>query len=453
MNVDYTEGGAIVSTGQIAFTYKTEDKIRDFEKHSRSQGNLNWNEQTNYIGDYILHPYGSNNDLPSVIKDVVQNNYAAPGLLKKKTGMLWGTGPTLYTEELKDNKRVRILVDDNDVLDWLESTDYISKLLQACEDYQYIQGVFSKFELKRSTYMGSNFIKDIELILPDRARQASLRNAASRKATHIITNDYSFDSPNSHTDYKVYPKFDFREPFAKPNSILYSNVYSFCSDYYTVPEIYGTLEWLKRSTAVPLIFKAMSKNSINLKFHITSPQIFWEKKRQEIKDNLRPGETYKEQMLLDFERAFLLKIGEVLSGDENAGKFLHTKQSLHVDGMNLTEFGWKIEVIDQKTKDLVDSQIKISERSDIATSTGIGLNGSLGNLGQQSGNSGSQHYYALIEYLNTGVDIPEFIVCKAYNYAIKANFPKKRIKLGFDRNIPERQEEISPNDRLANQGK
>lgn len=452
MNIEYAEGGAIVSTGQIAFTYKTEDKVRDFEKHSRSQGNLKWDGQTNYLGDYILHPYGSNNDLPSVIKDVVQNNYAAPGLLNKKKGMLWGIGPMLYTESFENNKRVRKWVDDTDVITWLEDTDYLTKLLAACEDYNYIQGVFNKFELKRSAYLGTNFIKDIEHISPDKARLASLRNSESRKATHVITNDWSFDTPNSHTNYKAYLKFDFRNPFAKPNSILYSNVSSFCSDYYTVPEMYGVLEWLKRSSAVPLIFKAMSKNSLNLAYHITSPQIFWEKKRKEIQDNCTKTNTkYSEQMLNDYEKAFLNKIGEVLSGDENAGKFLHTKQHIHVEGINLLEFGWKIMPIDQKTKDLVASQIKISERSDTALSVGIGLSASLGNLGQTSANSGSDRYYALIEFLNTSVDIPEFVICKAYNYAIKANFPKKNLKLGFYQNIPERQQDIAPNDRLANQ--
>ncbi len=452
MNIDYTEGGAIVSTGNISFTYKTEDKVRDFDKASRSQGSLNWDTQTNYLGEYLLHQYGENNDLPTIIKETVQNNYIAPGLLKKKTGLLWGMGPMLYSEKFENNKRVRTWVDDPDVLAWLESTDYQSKLLQACEDYQYIQGVFSRFELRRSSYVGKNFIKDVHIIQPNKARLASKVGAISRKPTHVITNDWSFDTPNSHTDYQVYSMFDFTDPFAKENSILYSNVYSFCSDYYTVPELYGALEWLKRSTAVPLIFKAMSKNALNLAYHITSPQAFWDNKRKEIQKNCADtGKKYNEQMLVDYERAFLNKIAEVLSSDENAGKFLHTKQNLHVEGMNIIEFGWKITPIDQKTKDLVASQIKISERSDIAVAGAISLGGSLGNLGQTTSNSGSERYYALIEYLNTGVDIPEFIVCKAYNYALKANFPDKGLKLGFYHNVPERQEDISPSKRMQNQ--
>lgn len=453
MNIEFTEGGMIVETPQVAFTYKTDDSIRDFDQFNKqSNASLNWNNQTNYIGDYILHPYGSNNDLPTIVKNTVQNNYIAPGLLRKKTNLLWGNGPMLYTEEIQDNNKYRILKLDQEVLDWLEKWDYETYLTMCCEDYQYIQGVFTKYELRRSSRVGTPFINELHTIQPDKARLASIKDSESRRATHVITNDWSFDTVNSLTNYKAYPLFDFKNPFDKPNSILYSNLYSFCSDYYSVPEIYGSLEWLNRSTAVPLIFKAMSKNSINLKFHISSPQLFWDKKIKDIKDNCTfLNKPYKESMFLEYQKAFLKKIGEVLSGDENTGKYLHTTNVLHVDGINLTEYGWKIDVIDQKTKDFVDAQIKISQRADQALSAGIGLHTSLGNVSETGkSDSGSEQYYALIGYLNTGVDIPEMIICKALNYALKANFPKKNLKIGFGHNVTEKQSDLSPGNRMTN---
>lgn len=450
INIDYTEGGAIVTGPQVAFTYMVEDKVRDFDKHNKTtDADLNWNNQTNYIGDYILHPYGTDNDLPSVIKNVVQKNYIAPGLLRKKTNLLWGTGPCLYEESIENNVRVRKLVDDQEVQDWLESFDHIAYLLQLCEDYHYIQGCFTKFETKKSFRIDKPFFKKLEAVQPDKARLASLRTATERKATHVITNDWSFDTVKSLTDYKVYSLFNFLAPFAKQNSILYSNLYSFCSDYYSVPEIYGSLEWLNRSTAVPLIFKAMSKNSINLKFHVKSPQSYWDMKRKQIQENCEKAKKlYNEKMLIDYQNEFLKKIGEVLSGDENTGKFMHTIKTLQVDGINLTEYGWDVEVIDQKVKDFVDAQIKISQRADHALSGAIGLHSSLGNVSETGkSDSGSEQYYALIGYLNTGVDIPEMIIMKAVNYALKANWPKKKCKLGFAYNVVEKQQDISPTQR------
>jgi hypothetical protein len=453
MNIEQHDNGLIVSNEQVAFTYQVDDKIRDFDKFNKSNDlNLNWNNQSNYIGDYILHPYGVNNDLPSIIKDVVQKNYIAPGLLRKKTNLLWGTGPSLYKDKIENNIRVRELVDDVEIQDWLDSFNYLAYIMQLCEDYQYIQGCFTKFEAQKSIAVGTNKFKKLEAIQPDKARLASLKNATDRKATHIITNDWSFDTPNSLTEYKVYQAFNYTNPFEKPNSILYSNLYSFCSDYYSVPEIYGSLEWLKRSTAVPLIFKAMSKNSINLKFHIKSPQAYWDSKREQMQKNCSErGVKYNEKMLIDYQNEFLKKIAEVLSGDENSGKYLHTVKSLRVDGINLVEYGWDIEVVDQKVKDFVDAQIKISQRADQALSAGIGLHTSLGNVSETGkSDSGSEQYYALIGYLNTGVDIPEMIILKALNYAIKANWPTKNIKIGFSYNVVEKQQDISPADRSSN---
>jgi hypothetical protein len=230
-------------------------------------------------------------------------------------------------------------------------------------------------------------------------------------------------------------------------------MYSFCTDYYTVPDLYGSLEWLNRSTAVPLIFKALSKNSINLKYHIVSPQAFWDKKADEMKANCtQRGIVYKNQMLLDFQKEFLEKIAVVLSGDENTGKYLHTSKSFTVDGTNLIEHGWEIKVIDQNIKDFVAAQISISERADHALAAGLNLHSALGNVSESGkSDSGSEQIYALKTFLQTGIDIPEMIIMKAINYAIKVNFPSKKLKLGFYHITPEKEQNIAPKDRLLNQ--
>lgn len=229
-------------------------------------------------------------------------------------------------------------------------------------------------------------------------------------------------------------------------------MYTFCTDYYSVPDIYGSLEWLNRSTAVPLIFKALSKNSINLKYHIESPQAFWDRKEETIKQNCTiKGIEYKEEMLQAYQKEFLQKISKVLSGEENTGKYLHTTKSFTVDGTNLLEHGWTIKVIDQNIKDFVEAQIKISQRADRAVASGISLHSALGNMSETGKvDSGSEQHYALISYLNTGIDIQEMIICKPINYALKANWPNKNIKMGFYHNVPEKQEDVSPSNRSIN---
>jgi hypothetical protein len=83
-------------------------------------------------------------------------------------------------------------------------------------------------------------------------------------------------------------------------------------------------------------------------------------------------------------------------------------------------------------------------------STGISLHSALGNVGKDGvKGSGSEQLYSLINYLNTGVDLPEMHVCNPINYAIRANFDEN-IKIGFMHNVPEKQKDVNPSDRSIN---
>lgn len=457
MNIEYVGRDAIIDTPDVAFTYQVMDNPRDSYQFKNNNNDLDWNSQCSFIGDYLVHPFGANNDLPDIIKQTVQTNYIAPGILKKKTQLIWGMGPILYKEVLvanKDgNKRIRVIHEDADIDDWLESWNYQEYLLKAITDYQHIEGIFTRFELNKGSRIGSPFISKLVHQFADRTRLATAKNNKQRDATHAITSDYSFNNVQATTDFKVYPLFDFLKPFANPNAILYSNMYSFCTDYYTVPDLYGSLEWLNRSTSVPLIFKALSKNSINLKYHIVSPQAFWDKKEKEIKENcIKTNINYTSNMLLLYQKQFLEKISVVLSGDQNTGKYLHTSKSFTVEGTNLIEHGWEIKVIDQNIKDFVAAQISISERADHALSAGLNLHSALGNVSESGkSDSGSEQIYALKTFLQTGIDIPEMIIMKAINYALKVNFPNKGLKLGFYHEKPEKEEAVTPSQRVLNQ--
>lgn len=453
MNIEYVGRDAIIETPDVAFTYQVSETPRDFYQLKGNTNNLDWNTKYNYIGDFIVYPFGANNDLPDIIKQVVQTNYIAPGILKKKTQLIWGLGPQLYKEKIEKGVLSRDWQEDNEIADWLHSWSYEDYLLKACTDFQHIEGIFSRYELSKGGRIGKPFISKINHIYPDRIRLATAKTADNRIATHALATDWSFNTIHALTEYKVYPLFNFEDPFANKNAVLYSNMYSFCTDYYTVPDLYGSLEWLNRSTAVPLIFKALSKNSINLKYHIVSPQAFWDKKAEEMKTNCTQRNlVYKNQMLLDFQKEFLEKIAVVLSGDENTGKYLHTSKSFTVDGTNLIEHGWEIKVIDQNIKDFVAAQISISERADHALAAGLNLHSALGNVSESGkSDSGSEQIYALKTFLQTGIDIPEMIIMKAINYAIKVNFPSKKLKLGFYHITPEKEQNIAPKDRLLNQ--
>ncbi|SFU49105.1 hypothetical protein SAMN05216480_10544 [Pustulibacterium marinum] len=451
MNIEQLPEGDIYYNESVAFTYQVGQTPKDFEEHRGQANSVDFESQRNFLGDYAIIPYGTNDSLPHSIKEAVQNNFVAPGILKRKTNLLWGKGPRLYKEVVEGDKLKRVWDDaPTNVQAWLNSWDYIEYLMKECVDYQHLEAGFTKFHATKGRRVNKPSIAFLEHIPANRANLAIHKNTPNGgKPTHIVTTDWSFEYVNSF-DYKAYPVFDLRNPVLAPTSMFYSNMYSFCSEYYTVPDLYGSLEWLRRSTAVPLIFKALTKNSINLKYHIISPQAFWDKAEEKIQEKCtKVGKEYKPAMLAQYKKEFVAKIGDVLSGSDNVGKYLHTTKTLEVDGTNILEHGWEVKVIDQNIKDFVAAQIEISKHSASAIATGVSLGASLANTSDQAkANSGNEQYYAMINYLNTDVNIPEIIVTKAINYAIQFNFPETDYRIGFYHSIPERTSDLSPNERI-----
>lgn len=453
MNIEYVGNNAVIEDGNNAFTFEVTDNPRSFDSYRVNKDTLDWTDNRYHFGNWRVLPYGNDNQLPLTIRNIVQENYIAPGLVKKKTQWLWGKGPKLYIEKVVEGKLIREWVEDKEITDWFNSFNGDEYLTKSCVDYNHMEGVFTKFYLGKGNRVGKPSIAKLEHSMPDKSRLCSDISVEDGKPTHVVVTDWNFEMINAILNPKIYPIFDYKNPFAHKNSILYSNMYSFCSDYYTVPDIYGSFEWLRRSTAIPLILKALSKNSLNIKYHVISPQKFWDDKKTKLEEDAsKRGKPYSNKDFIVFKDEFLKTIAKVLSGETNTGKFWHSTKELEVQGTNLLEHGWDIKVIEQKVKDFIDAQIEISKRADHAVSSGIGIGNVLGNVSEGGRSSGgSERIYAMKEYLQTGIDIAEMIVCKAVNFAIMANWPDKNIRMGFYHSTPEREEDITPSKRIKNQ--
>lgn len=453
-SIEFNQRNAIVCADDVSFTFEVTDNPRDFDEQRANKNDLEWANAVNHIGGWNINPYGNNNDLPSVIQKAVYENSGAPGLLAKKTQLDWGRGPMLYKEVIENNVPVKKWVYDSEVQTWLDDWDSKDYLLRNLTDFNHIEGSFSKYKLARGARVGRKFIAELEHLMPHECRTASAQSSITKhrpKPTHAVVTDFGLNSISA-LDYEVYPLFDFKNPFAAKTSVFYSSLYTFCSEYYAIPKLYGSLEWLRRSTAIPLILKALSKNSMNIKYHIQSPAEYWDRKRENLKNKCgEEGKVYKEKMLEDYKRDFLRRISKTLASDENTGKFFHTEKVLNAEGTTLIEQGWDINVLDQKVKDFIESQLSISKHANYALSANIAIHSALANVSEAGkSDSGSEQLYALQNYLLTGVDIPEMIVMKPINYALKANFPTKGLKMGFYHEAGKREEDKSEKDRHKN---
>lgn len=437
----------IVSRGASCFTFSVEDPGFNPREDGPVE-HFGWGQGMHIINGVELLPYGDRNDLPQLLRDTVYNNPNIPGIMEKKQQLLWGQGPQLYRDTLIDGKPGREWVYDADVQDWLDSFGYKNYLLNIIVDHCFMQGGFHEIVNAKSGRVGKNRVHSLNHLNPLWTRLGRVQD--SPVATHaFVSNSHLAYTP---TGYELYPLFDPQEPFRHGRSVCYSRQYSFATDFYAIPTIMGALEWIRRSTAIPMILKALSKFSMNAKYHVTSPAAFWDKKREELQaDCIARNEDYTESMLDDYERLLFKSIIETLSGEGNAGKIWHTKDIFAPDGQNLTTLGWKITPIEQNIKEFVDTQISIANKSDSAVSSAVGLHKALAGISAQgSADSGSEQLYAYLMYKLTGVRIPEMLVTDPVNYAIRANFPEKKIKLGFFHEEAQKQEDQTSKDRIKN---
>lgn len=433
---------AVVGGDKNSFTFEVIDKNRNTTQPWSPLDVFTNRGYVSRFQDWNIFPYGEHNALPLYIRNIVYANSIVPGILAKKTGLNWGRGGHLYEENYEDGVLVRKYVDDKAIWKWLDSWNCDRFLLKATVDFSHIESYYSKLIYRKGWRVGDTpFIDRIEHIQAYRPMVVGKK----QEPTHII-----MESKDYPANYEVYPlQFLDKEKVKAGQTVIYSNLPSFCSDFFSIPQILGSIPWIVQSTNVPKFLDALSKNSINIKYHITSPQEYWNQKREELQNQcMEKNIPYHERMLKAFKRKMLKDIQNVLSSIENAGKFWHSEQVMIVEGANLLEMGWKITPIDQKMNDVVEAHIKIANKADRSAATGVGIHGALGNISETGkSDSGSEQYYALNNYLMTGIDIPEMVIMEPVNFALKVNFPDSNLKLGFYHTEPQRQEDMSKADR------
>lgn len=440
----HTEAGAFVM-GTNPFD--------QFDTLVATKRHIDWETDPTIVMGKEMVPYGCNNDLPEQIRNIMDDNNLAPGILEREMGLLYGDGPMLYKVVYENGYVTREYVNDPEIESWLADWNYRRFIDMAMVEFKYMKGVFVKQYRNRGARVGKRaFVRNLEVIPSTDARLAWPSRPPYRleNVKHVYVGDFSNMCLN--TGLTTYPIYDPWDPLRHPVSVGYHNKYSFGRNFYSVPSYYGSLQWIMRSSDIPQVLQHLSENGITSAFHIHSPALYWEQKREKL-EKMNPGKTDAQidRMLEVLKDTFFAKMAQVLTGRRNAGKFIETVDFHDEDG-NLC--AWKVESIDQKIKDFIESQIKISEKADSATTSGMGLHPSLSNIvvnGQLS--SGSQMLYALKLYMASDTTLPEEVVFEHLNQAIATNFPGKNLKMGFYHHSVMKEEDVNPEERVVNRTK
>lgn len=442
------------------------------------------------FNEFTVATYGEANLLPQEVKNMIGNNHLLPEILKKQARYMYGQGAFLYIEEEDTEggkKRIPVSQQYPKVLNWLASwkknglkNSFAEYAMRTILDYYYVEGTWSKYRFnksRRAVTKGDVPIRGLEFISNTKARLVFEGKTEINQLlededyTHVMVGRW--DVPTRY-DMEVFPRFDEGNPFKYPVAVNYVRDFGFGEDIYSFPTwYYGLKEWIKSSNLNPKYLNSYLKNSLNAKLHVLIPDSWIKAKEntlknittnnQDLEQQGKPmqtdyeglkdiGTTFDYSMIQKLIDIKLQQITEVLSGEgENQGKVFFSRTFRG-------EFGieeWDFKEIPTKYKEFVSSIIDLDKRTVSVILEGKGLDPSISNVTKDGvfQGSGSEAYYNYIIYLNS-LSYAEEYCCRDINTALHLNFPelfRNRVKLGFFRYVPPKQQETSPKDRIDKQ--
>lgn len=408
----------------------------------------NWDGDPVSVHGVRVVPWGMSNNLPNVIRDVLERNNLGPGILERKTGLLYGQGPMLFRKQIVGNECVQEWAQDAEIEEWLNSWDYKRYIRNVFVEYTHMKGHFTKYYSGRSVRIGKPWVAKLECMHDSDCRLVWPENNSRRleDVTQILTGDYE-----TYRNMKLYPVFDKWNPSRHETSIRYHSMRSFGRNMYAISSFYGSIPWLENANNIPEIIKYLNENLIAAAYIVHEPSAYWEEKRNSIM-YIHP-EWEEARILSELELckdAITSQIADVMAGKRNVGKFFTCVDFVDSDG-NKQE--WKIEPIEMNVDKYIEAQTKISRIADSSTTSGFGLNPALANIIiDGKGDSGSQMLYALKIFFGADTQIPEEIALEAINDAIRINFPnKKDLFLGIYRKIINKEDNVTADKRATNQ--
>ena len=413
-------------------------------------GGENWDGDPVSVAGERVVPWGKDNNLPNAIRNLLERNNLGPGILDRKTGLLYGQGPALYRVAIENNERVQQWVEDPEIQDWLESWDYRGFVRAALVEYTHLNGVFVKYRMGRGVRIGRPWVVGLDclpsaycrLVWPENDRRML------EDVNQVLVGD--FDSFRS-TTFRKFPVFDKWNPSRHEAAIRYHSMRSFGRNMYAISCFYGSVPWLENANDLPRIIRHLNENMIAAAYVVHSPGAYWDEK-QRLLQELHPEWT-EEQIQREMSKLkdeLTQTIADVMAGKANAGKFFSCVDFTDDQGKPQS---WKIEPIEMNIDKYIDAQTKISRIADSSTTSGFGLSPALSNIIiDGKSDSGSQMLYALKIFYGADTQIAEDIALEAINDAIRINFPEKKgVFLGLYRKVINKEDNVSAGDRAANQ--
>jgi len=412
-------------------------------------GGRSWDKDPQSVAGVSVVPWGPDDQMPRMVRDLLEKNNIGPGILSRKQGLIYGQGAQLYRAKVENNEIIQEWTQDDEIQAWLDSWDYKRYMREALTEYLHMGGHFTLYQCAKSVRIGKPWIHslkclpsaDCRMIWPDPNRTPVLDDIRE-----ILVGDME-----RWRQLQRYPVFDKWNATEHEAAVGYHSQRSFGRNLYAISSFHGSIPWMQDANDIAEIVRALNDNVIAAAYIVHEPEAYWREKRQLIELDNPEWENAEVQKKLEQLRDNVTRqIAEVMAGKNNAGKFFTCVDFVDEYGH---EQSWKIEPIELNLDKYIAAQKDISKMADSATTSAMGLSPALANIIiDGKSDSGSQMLYALKIFYGADTVIPEQIVLEALNDALRINFPhKKDLFLGFYHKTIQKEDNVSAGDRMTNQ--
>lgn len=437
------------------------------------------------MGDVSVLAKGTNNMLPDEIKQIFGNDRILPELLAKQYRLLYGKGLFAYRQVFEKRKLYRDWQNNETIENWLGDwqrygmadapEQFIEKVIK---DGNLFEEYNTKWRFFKGRRIGEMPVAGLEHIENRRCRLATTQKMGNFINTYDLV-DSDFDhmvvgnfGAFGNLGMDVYPRMRLHKAFNFPVAMSYHKNHTPGEIYGMNRFYFGIKEWLIGTGRNPQYINSYLENSLSARVHIIIPEewVNWIRTvieetcihNQKLSDagtelvklnGLDVGTEFYEGLVDAYTKVEIRKMTNWLSGTKNQGKTWSTYKYKTDDGSNSQ---WEIVPVDLKYNEFINALDKHDKRADEVITSAIGIDSAISNISKDGiiSKSGADAYYNYIIYIHSTLPTAERMVCEALNQAISINFPKlfkQGYRIGLYTDLPSKQEDIAPENRLSNQ--
>lgn len=319
-------------------------------------------------------PWGSGDDQPNVMGQLIQKNSQIGSLLEAQRDMIYGSGLAFFKRIYEPDPTGKMITRlepfiDSKLTDWAYATELTDYVIAAINERMQNANHFTRFEFT-----------------PDGIPLINIADAhhtrKGRDCKHYHHNPYFGDRMLMRsTQSEIIPMFNRLDPKSNVVSILQSREHKSGNPHYAYPSWWCSKDSIELANLVVAFHKSGITNGYNLKYVIKVPFDYFDR---------RNGKSVPENERAKLWADWADNLSNWLSGVKNVNKALITKFARAEDGSGKGVEGVSVEPIKNEMSD--DAYARVWEMSNVAISNASGILPVLGGVtpGSKSGDSGSQ---------------------------------------------------------------